>query len=119
MREIKFRAKDYAGQWVYGDLLLTSRRPRIQCDPYTLHQINPETIGQFTGVYDKNGREIWEDDIIEIVGLKYNGVITFKRGAFEVIRSNYPYLLYHVAEIYKGMIEVIGNIYDDSELVKE
>lgn len=66
MREIKFRAKDRVGVWVDGDLRLTSREPHIWTDPYTSHIINTETIGQYTGLEDKNGKEIYEGDILRI-----------------------------------------------------
>lgn len=81
MREIKFRGLNTKGEWVYGDLIKTSTsrvdgsvtcwiKPNdrlglgaISTPTDNFIEVNPETVGQFTGAYDEQGEEIWEGDI--------------------------------------------------------
>jgi len=105
MREIKFRGQKISGEWVYGDLINICGGYLIyhgeKQDAETIPQedslcavgfysteispIKTETIGQFTGLYDKNGREIWEGDIVchyEHLTWEWRGVIKFSHGVF-------------------------------------
>ena len=61
MREIKFRAKRLDnGEWICGDLHLHTPFPHIHSTRGDKAKIDTDTIGQFTGLRDKNGKEIYE-----------------------------------------------------------
>lgn len=108
MRTIKFRGKAYSsGGWVYGyyfyDTLLKSHW--IGCDD-DLSEVDPETVGQFTGLLDKNGKEIFEGDVLK--GGIYKSYIVKWDNEENGFNVNYHALKY----------EVIGNIFDNPELLK-
>lgn len=68
MRTIKFRGKDFhSGEWFYGNLFVKDShgRTHISTPKCGCFRINPETVGQFTGVIDEEGQEVFEGDILE------------------------------------------------------
>ena len=137
MRIIKFRGKDIeTGEWVYGDLHVLCNRPHIHTGqtayPYAGKRsfVALETIGQFTGLTDKNGKEIYEGDIVrhpwkdpifgDLVetGQFVHSTICFNNGAFVVnyrLQGEYIYLQDFVR---LKCLEVVGNIHDNPELLK-
>lgn len=70
MRTIKFRAKSFESEWVYGDLHLNCKFPHIHNQERRSIPIDATTIGEFAGLHDKNGKEVYEGDIIAFYELK-------------------------------------------------
>ena len=132
MREIKFRGRRVdTGEWVCGNLVSGAKFCEIHGDN-GWWSINPETIGQFTGLRDKNGREIYEGDLVRwfykgvFDGEMHEDVLTviFHGGAFLAspkIVENANHLCwcgFKGKESNNLSLEKIGNIYDNPEMLE-
>ncbi|WP_457601084.1 YopX family protein [Hydrogenivirga sp.] len=132
MREIKFRAKDKSGDWFYGYLCELhefekgkwSKRLAIQdAKNGRFFPIIPQTVGQFTGLRDKNGKEIYEGDIVMIGLPSYSGFgvvhkVVFEKGMFCIEQDGLRYTpLCLYLDDSEVDIEVIDNVYDNPELI--
>ena len=125
MREILFRGKRIdSGEWVYG----TMYKIATDLNPFILtggkcgcsYQVDEETVGQYTGLNDKNGKRIFEGDIVRcgtgrickvtfFISPGFSGFDIVPIGGFD---APPPYNLF-------ADTEVIGNIHDNPELLED
>lgn len=130
MREILFRGKRLDnGKWEYGDLVHDDRNgvyvfPNDAENLYLEYEVAPDTVGQYTGLTDKNGTKIFDGDIIALNPRRYANkrVFYYSRCASFNMTSNLD--VQKACEIQPmfdddcDRFEVIGNIHDNPELMK-
>lgn len=133
MREILFRGKrTINGDWVYGDFVHGNERKSLrdsifvydrETQSFNDYEINPSTLGQYTGLTDKNGKRIFEGDVAKVMQGKDKDIayVGFENGAFML----YP----KTGNIYERTlwsywyndldVEVIGNVHDNPDLLEK
>ena len=148
MREIKFRGKcSQSKRWVYGWLLtnklgtyiVTEENPHectqnhyIEIDEYC--RVVPDTVGQFTGLHDKNGKEIYEGDICRVSSDTFysNSYATLEESwelMMQVVFCNYAFIFRCLQDKHLEIllaetlwedfeIEIVGNIYENPDLLE-
>lgn len=124
MREILFRGKKKSdGEWIFGNLLQTDDDGICIIQNHVPHhllknyEVVPETVCQYTGLIDKNGRKIFEGDIVKHFNWpeddeKYViGYIKWNQDSCKFVKENEDGAQYNVNS--KCIYEVIGNIFDN------
>jgi len=144
MREIKFRAKDSQGNWRIGNIITDGVKAvaiiqQIQnpiqngCANGWCFSIDSETVGQFTGLLDKNGKEIFEGDVVKagehenprIIEIIWNERTSSwgTKYSFESDTHTIQGPLFEFCETNTDLdnnptYEIIGNIHENPELLK-
>lgn len=133
MREILFRGKRVDnGEWVYGSYSFAPRRKGafgqiisdldkerhyiVSKTNYEYWEVCPETVGEYTGLTDKNGKKIFEGDIVQGEAEEARGIIEWQQTEARYlvnVRNGYEWLFMDDDEW-----RVIGNIHDNPELLE-
>ena len=134
MREILFRGKRLDnGEWVYGSLVIQNgehiSKTEVAPDEYYIFGkrgehclINPSTVGQYTGLTDKNGKKIFIDDIVEAKQPPFiqRGVVTQLSDGLYVFKGKkyHDFIDFKLKDVnLERCLSVIGNIHDNPELL--
>ena len=135
-REILFKAKRKDnGEWVEGNLITNERNENQKyigyifderngvIEDFDLVEVIPTTICQYTGLTDKNGKKIWENDIVNRTDLHV--VSEPSIGFIEYDLENTSFLIHWTNKVeysptyhWKDKLQVIGNIFDNPELLE-
>lgn len=129
MRPIKFRGKAH-GRWIYGGLVYSDNiEPAIYFEVgnkvykrIDWAYVNPATVGQFTGLTDRNGEEIYEGDILAIEGIKYprHYIVSWNTEKLMFCIGDTPmYALLEAGSTTMREYIVCGNIHDNHKLLKD
>ena len=125
MREIKFRGVNIAdGEWIYGSLVKVGKDYYIleegETEAHEYNIVADESIGQFTGLKNKNGKDIYEGDILEFKDggivyvswdVEYTGFILIDPTGYQETEGIGNWILENV--------EVVGNIFDNKKLLDD
>jgi len=131
MREILFRGKTVQNKWIEGDLYRSRLKSTFMISYYTQYgnrmteHVKTETVGQYTGLTDKNGTKIFEGDIVSTDITRPYLIVEFRDGCFMFNCNDggedyYDIMLPICKEAHTVYEygEVIGNIHDNPELMK-
>lgn len=128
-RQIKFRGKTTVGGiWAYGSLLQREDTTTgiVHCEicNFLNWDVDPETVGQFTGLLDKDGKEIYEGDVLtHSYDNLLRWVVVFSSGGFGIINvahDGYLFADYHRIDSEHFFTDriITDNIHDNPELIK-
>ena len=117
-QEILFRGKTkLGGKWIYGmptyDFEYIFNEDNL--DSPDCYEVDPETIGLFSTIYDKNKKRIFEGDLFRLGSEKDLFEVRFEHGCFLAYLKGKQFGI--LGELHTCFIEVVGNIYDNPKLI--
>lgn len=128
MITIKFRGKDFeTGEWIFGDLIqrlgyypaiLTTYPTEEGKVGYAERAVREDTVGQFSTLRDKNGKEIYAGDIIRAGEEKILLEVRFVRGVFAFLWNGDLDDEFSCNAPTQEWAEVVGNIHDNPKMIK-
>ena len=128
-REIKFRGKHInTGEWIYGSLVNIEEASyailpiinSMRGETIAMYEVFPETIGQFTGLQDKNGKAVYEGDILHVVEYNNKATMIFKDGEIQELELSLDEVRGEIVSEWHGTVEcdescmIVGNRYLDA-----
>lgn len=122
MREIKFRGLSLTGDWIYGNLDNQGNMVEIfnrDDGMFSKSIVMPKTVGQYTGLKDKDGKEIYEGDILQSPkgGVRYvKWTDTFK--VFVLVDPTGKEIPMNISDYATELMKIIGNEFENKELLK-
>ena len=127
MRETKFRGMRLDGKgWAYGSYFKNPLRYGYESMIYVQSnsedtndegwiKVKHETVCQYTGVKDKNGKEIYDGHVLGLKDKTYQ--VVYDKGCFWALSKSNTHYIYHLYDC--EQMEIIGNIYENPELLNE
>lgn len=131
MREIKFRGRKHgSGEWVYGCAVVFSENLSghkiaqiIQHkwhgdDEFYNEFVEPKTVGEFTGLQDEDGMDVYDGDIIQATNGEPKQV-AFRSGKFQAVRRSFDDMFLIWQDLSDALLEakVIGNVFEEPEIM--
>ena len=119
MREILFRGKRVdSGEWNEGNLVRRAKELLIVTLGFICGEVIPETVGQYTGLRDKNGNKIFEGDILRFPYPSTQNIYSVMWSGCSFVRKDPDGYYLSLNALNCDEYEVIGNIHDNPELLE-
>ena len=132
MRNVLFRGKRIDnGEWVQGDLIHRLIWASLLCiirvsddgfDHYEEYEVDPETVGEYTGLMDKNGTKVFEGDIVglDVQSGKTRDVVVWSDGEYNGVAGFRlkSRALYSITSYNRQYFEIVGNVWDNADLLE-